>query len=51
VLQCHPREYRDVDATAKTPRRHPEWSDYAEPAAKSTRRAAKKAKSLELSSP
>ena len=51
VLQSPPREYREVDATAKTPRRHPEWSDYAEPAAKSTRRAAKKAKSLEPSEP
>jgi len=51
VLQSPPREYREVDATAKTPRRHPEWSDYAEPVAKSPRRAAKKAKSLEPSSP
>jgi hypothetical protein len=51
VLQCQPREYRKVAAAAKTPRRHPEWSDYAEPVAKSTRKAANKAKSLETISP
>ena len=51
VLQCQPREYRKVAAAAKTPRRHPEWSDYAEPVAKSKRKAANKAKSLETISP
>ncbi|NCA11187.1 hypothetical protein EBR56_05160 [bacterium] len=51
VLQCQPREYREVAATTQTPRRHHEWSVYAEPVAKSTRKAAKKAKSLETSSP
>ena len=40
-----------TSALIVAPRRHPEWSDYAEPIAKSTRKAANKAKSLETISP